>query len=359
MMISGVVPTQRPRTQSPAIAPSRTRRAPRAAGNRSTPRRPRVNTGHRPVPCTRSRTQGRRRGSSIASCRRRTITVRRSWRVAANRSWPTSVDRRSAASRLTRPISARPARTTATANTMGSSPETWNRRGHSTSSPNEAVGLVAMAPTPSAMASDSRTRPISEAAHRGSRVPAAISASPADNPTRARPATTPVATHASVLPGSRLAAMSPAIPPTTMPTKPRKRSCLTAGARSAIVRSTGARRTCRTSDRSSASGPPRLPERSPSAMAKAATSPIHPGPSTRTWITSPAVSGSSPTMLDRTAMATRLEDPREVGLVERVDPVDVRGPLLPAEPPPVLEIPLQVGVGMRGGAQDRGPTTAR
>ena len=62
---------------------------------------------------------------------------------------------------------------------------TWNRSGHSTRSPKGAVGLVAIAPTPSATASASRTSPISEAAHRGNREPAAISAVPADETDRA------------------------------------------------------------------------------------------------------------------------------------------------------------------------------
>ena len=57
---------------------------------------------------------------------------------------------------------------------------------------------------------------------------------------------------------------------------------------------------------------------------------------------------SSPTMLDSDGDGDEAEDAGQVGLVERVDPVDVGGPLLPAEPPPVLEVALEVGVGISG-----------
>ena len=77
-----------------------------------------------------------------------------------------------------------------------------------------------------------------------------------------------------------------------------------AGARSAAVRSTGASSTWRTSARSSASGPPWLPDRRPTASATAATTPIQAGPSDSTWSSWLAVSGLSPIMLEPTTTTT-------------------------------------------------------
>ena len=108
---SGVVPAHAPRRARPADhaeehEPGEPRgRPPEQA------RRPRVNTGARPVAADRHRTHGRSRGSSIASWRRSTMTVRRSCSVAAKRSWPTRRDRRSAASSDVRPSRATPTAT--------------------------------------------------------------------------------------------------------------------------------------------------------------------------------------------------------------------------------------------------------
>ncbi len=94
---SGVVPAQTPRRARPATRASTSTRTIRLAGQRATLRRPRWNTGW--VAWARiGGIHGRDRGRSWASWRRRTSTVRRSWRVTAKRSWPTSAVRRSAAS---------------------------------------------------------------------------------------------------------------------------------------------------------------------------------------------------------------------------------------------------------------------
>ena len=119
---SGVVPVQAPRSAAAATTASSPRRATRAAGHRSTPRRPRTKMGSRPLPVTRRRIQGRLRGSSRASWRRSTTTVRRSWSVAAKRSWPTRVDRRSAASSDTVPTSESPRSARAAPDTTGTRP---------------------------------------------------------------------------------------------------------------------------------------------------------------------------------------------------------------------------------------------
>ena len=120
---SGVVPDQAPRRAAPATTASRARRAMRAAGQRSTPWKPRTTIGARPVPWTRIRIHGRRRGSSRASWRRRSTTVRRSCSVAAKRSWPTSVERRSAASSDVAPTTVSPTSTRASATTRGDQPQ--------------------------------------------------------------------------------------------------------------------------------------------------------------------------------------------------------------------------------------------
>ena len=90
----------------------------RAAGQRSTPRQPRCHTAK----CGRrfaARIHGRFRGSSIASWRRSTSTVRRSCSVTANFSWPTSEVRRSAASSDVPDTCRKPITISATATTIG------------------------------------------------------------------------------------------------------------------------------------------------------------------------------------------------------------------------------------------------
>ena len=176
----------------------------------------------RPVPRTRSRTHGRSRGSSMASWRRRTITVRRSWSVAAKRSWPTSVDRRSAASSARRPTHGQPDHAPARRRPRPARGRaTWKRSGHSTRSPNGSAGA-------GRRCAERRRRPRARAARGPPATPTqrgqpqsrrATSAAPTDSPTSVTPASAPVATHARCAPGSRWAARSPAMPPTTRPTK--------------------------------------------------------------------------------------------------------------------------------------------
>ena len=64
---AGVVPSHTKCMAKPATPPSRTSRATRAAGQRSTPLTPRFHTGKRAGPVPRRRTHGRMRGSSMAS----------------------------------------------------------------------------------------------------------------------------------------------------------------------------------------------------------------------------------------------------------------------------------------------------
>ena len=106
---SGVVPAHAPRAANPGDRAEEDK--PRDASGRpaedpaqpAVPHREPVGAADRAGAPT-----GRRRGSSMASWRRSTMTVRMSWSVAANRSWPTSVDRRSAASTDTSPTRCSP-----------------------------------------------------------------------------------------------------------------------------------------------------------------------------------------------------------------------------------------------------------
>ena len=111
------------------------------------------------MPRTRRRTHGRSRGSSRASWRRRTTTVRTSCSVAAKRSWPTSVDRRSADSIETRPTRARPAASTASDTAIATRPGQTDRTGHSPMRPQGTVGEVGTTPTTSPAAAATSATP--------------------------------------------------------------------------------------------------------------------------------------------------------------------------------------------------------
>src|SRR3954453_5807918 len=81
---------------------------------------------------------------------------------------------------------------------------------------------------------------------------------------------------------NRFDAKSPAAAPVHADANEANLSWRRAGPRNAPPRSTGAINTWRTSAASTARGPPRLPERSPTNAASAAAMPIHAGPSRRT-----------------------------------------------------------------------------
>ena len=265
--MSGVVPAHAPRRASPAITPSSTRRATRAAGQRSRPCTPRVSTGTRPPARDRSRIHGRSRGSSMASCRRSTTTVRRSCIVAAKRSWPTRCDRRSAASSEVCPSRAMPTTTSTIARAIGSQAERWTTRAARARARRRARPVpTRCVPSPLATLSPTSTTPSTVAIHGRSRTPLATKRGAGGRARRAwhRPARR-CAIHAAVVPSMRWCASWPAMAPVTVPTNSRNRRRRIAGARSAAVRSTGASSTWRTSARSSASGPPKLPDRSPTA----------------------------------------------------------------------------------------------
>ena len=180
--------------------PSSTRRASRAAGQRSRPCRPRASTGNRPPGRDRTRIHGRSRGSSRASCRRSTTTVRRSCMVAAKRSWPTRCDRRSAASSEVWPSRARPTATSRIASPIGTRPRADHSSGQSTSSPKGSPGPHPMAPSPLATLRPTSTTP-STVAIQGRRCsPLATNAAPAASVTSVAPASAPVPIQAAVAP---------------------------------------------------------------------------------------------------------------------------------------------------------------
>ena len=89
-------------------------------------------------------------------------------------------------------------------------------------------------------------------------------------------------THSSPFSGNRRPANCPAAAPAPAAANAAKRSWRQAGPRRAAPRSIGAMSTWRTSGASTASGPPRLPERSPTKQARAAATPSQAGPSIRT-----------------------------------------------------------------------------
>ena len=170
----------------------------------------------------------------------------------------------------------RPARAAATTGTRPSDLEPQRPQRQITErgggAPRDGVDPVGHAP---ARAGPS---PTSDATQRGRRAPAATRAAP-----RGEPDEREAGERAGGDPGRGAAGHPPRRPSPRRcrrppaPTKARNRSWRIAGARSAVVRSTGARSTWRTSARSRASGPPRLPERRPRATAKAAATPIQPG----------------------------------------------------------------------------------
>ncbi len=82
--------------------------------------------------------------------------------------------------------------------------------------------------------------------------------------------------------------------PSTAPVSITPRSWRSAASRSTSPRRTGASSTWLTSAASSASGPPRAPERKPSMTASAMANPMTAGPSWRTSASDPASSGCSP-----------------------------------------------------------------
>ena len=84
--------------------------------------------------------------------------MRTSCRVAANRSWPTSVERRSADSTETRPTRARPSARRASDTTIATTPGQTGCTGHRPIRPHGTVGDVGTAPiTSPALAATSAT----------------------------------------------------------------------------------------------------------------------------------------------------------------------------------------------------------
>ena len=114
----------------------------------------------------------------MASWRRRTMTVRTSCRVAAKRIWPTSDERRSAASSDMSPTRVRPTAATASETTMASEPVQTRVSGATPRLPQAAAGLWATTPTPSANAQAMRTTPSVVASGDGTRNAEVHSATP-------------------------------------------------------------------------------------------------------------------------------------------------------------------------------------
>ncbi len=134
-------------------------------------------------------------------------------------------------------------------------------------------GEVVVPANTSATDQASTPRPSTEATGRLTRSPQATSAAPTDSTPARNPKPAPVTTHPANSPGRRWPARFPTIAPTHRPLKAAERTWCSAGDRSATWRRIGASSTTRTSAASSDSGPPRLPDRSPSATRKATARP--------------------------------------------------------------------------------------
>ena len=280
---SGVVPAHAPRSASPAITPRSTSRASRAAGQRSRPRRPRVNTGARRLPRTAHTdpgTQPRAAPWRAGGGARRRCAGPAAWRRSG-------ADRPGAnAARPPRatccPSRATPTATSTTATTTGERPERrpLERPQHELAegrggAERDDVRGRRRRPAPTS------TTPSAVAAHRGRPKPdgdqRGAGAERHERQPGERAGADPRQGRAPRSGGTRAGRRSPR---RRCPTKARNRSCRMAGARSAVVRSTGASSTWRTSARSRASGPPRLPERRPTATTTTPRrTPIHAGPS--------------------------------------------------------------------------------
>ena len=210
------------------------------------------------------------------------MTVRTSCSVAANRSWPTNVERRSADSIDTRPTHARPATSTASDTATAATPGQTGPTGHIPIRPHGTVGDVGTTPTTSAAAVATSTMPSPVPSHEGSRHDAASRATPKPMHVVVTVKAAALATHAPVEPESRCAARKPPARPPTAATNTRNRSWRSAGPSRARRRSTGASSTWRTSACSRTSGPPRHPDRSATATTAAVASPSQAAPSVAT-----------------------------------------------------------------------------
>ena len=209
-----------------------------------------------------------------------------------------------------------------TAATTASTSSGCTRSGQSARLPTVVVGAGTTSARSSA-AHAMNAAPTTVAHAWRSRHPAAHSAVAMNSAATSAPAAPPLATHAKGAPGSRRTASCPAIAPTTAPTKMPKRSCFSTGLRNALARSTGARSTWFTSAGSSASGPPRAPDRSPPAMARAARRPIAAGPCSRKSASSDAVELVVAHETRHEQHHDDADDGGDVDAVHRVEPVDL------------------------------------
>ena len=215
---------------------------------------------------------------------------------------------------------------------------------------------------PSATAGASSATPSSDAAQRGRRSPPATSAAPTDSTTVVSPTRAPVAIHATLLAREALGRQVAGDAAHEQPDEGEEAELAHCGRpQGAGAVDRGEEDVADLGPSPSASGPPRLPDRSPRAMANAAMPPSHPGPSASTWRTWTDVASVVPHRARRDGHRHQPEDPGQVGLVEGVDPVDVGDALLTPELPPVDEGTLEVGVGISGqhrrDATDRRPRT--
>ena len=248
--------------------------------------------------------QGRVRCCSCTSWRRSTITVRRSRTVAANRSWPTRAVRRSADSSEIRFSSESPRTTSPITAGMARRANHSFRSGQMARSPiaakGDGTGPARSATAQARRRSRSRWPPIGAPAARrpGSRH-RRRGARRARRPARCWPPTAPGCPAAGAPPAGRRWRRR------RRPRRRRSGPASDAGDSRARRRSTGARRTWRTSAFSSASGPPRLPDRSPTTAASAATTPMAAGARRRTSASADPVTWSSPTALDRKSTMSR------------------------------------------------------
>ena len=182
-----------------------------------------------------------------------------------------------------------------------------------------------------------RPPPTSVASHDGRRRLDASSAAPKPRPTTVSAKAASDRTHSSPFSGKRRPANCPAAAPVPAAAKAAKRSWRSAGPRSAAPRSTGAMRTWRTSGASTASGPPRLPDRRPDEARErggdaepgrpVGAHPLDPGGRQRLVADDGGQHGHHRD--DR--------DPDQVHLVQRVDPVDLRDPLPAPRPSKVAD----------------------
>ena len=225
------------------------------------------------------------------------MTVRTSCSVAANRSWPTNVERRSADSIDTRPTHARPATSTASDTATAATPGQTGPTGHIPIRPHGTVGDVGTTPTTSAAAVATSTMPSPVPSHEGSRHDAASRATPKPMHVVVTVKAAALATHAPVEPESRCAARKPTCEASDGRDEHEEPELAQhAGPSRARRRSTGASSTWRTSACSRTSGPPRHPDRSATATTAAVASPSQAAPSVATVAIWSPVIAPSPTI---------------------------------------------------------------